>query len=360
MNRTELRLLQALPLEIKVAKTKQRVREWIDYYGVENVYASFSGGVGSTVLYFILQEVAHEQGWDTGISCLFVNTRNEYPSVVRHVYALKAQHNAKYKKIMGDRAYNCPGNFFDCIDIRLPKKFIRDVIKEKGYLVVSKKTSRCIGDIRRFKLRNDEYAKKRIRDLLNHKYKYSVPKRWQYLIDLPVKISVDCCHELKHSVYECYEMETGRKYPITGEQACESSFREDAYLKYGCNGFARKKPKSTPLAFWTQSDLLCFIKTRNLPYPECYGDIVLKDGQYMTTGEKRTGCMFCTAGITREEKEVENRFQRMERLYPVHYKYLFSDINEGGLGVGRLLDLMQIPYHVKEIIDMEEWMEMFN
>ena len=42
-------MLQALPLELKIEKTKLRIREWYDYYGGE-VYVSFSGGKDSTVL----------------------------------------------------------------------------------------------------------------------------------------------------------------------------------------------------------------------------------------------------------------------------------------------------------------------
>lgn len=45
----ELKLLQALPLELKIAKTKARIKDWVDFYGVDGVYVSFSGGKDSTV-----------------------------------------------------------------------------------------------------------------------------------------------------------------------------------------------------------------------------------------------------------------------------------------------------------------------
>lgn len=32
----ELRMLQALPLDLKVARTKQRIREWVDYWGKDS------------------------------------------------------------------------------------------------------------------------------------------------------------------------------------------------------------------------------------------------------------------------------------------------------------------------------------
>lgn len=33
MTLTELKMLQALPLEVKIAKSKRRILEWIQYYG---------------------------------------------------------------------------------------------------------------------------------------------------------------------------------------------------------------------------------------------------------------------------------------------------------------------------------------
>ena len=44
VTKDELKMLQSLPLDIKVAKSKQRIREFIDYYGADGVYISFSGG----------------------------------------------------------------------------------------------------------------------------------------------------------------------------------------------------------------------------------------------------------------------------------------------------------------------------
>ena len=39
----QLRQLQGLPLEVKVAKTMQRIKEWYEHYSGD-VYVSFSGG----------------------------------------------------------------------------------------------------------------------------------------------------------------------------------------------------------------------------------------------------------------------------------------------------------------------------
>lgn len=39
----DLKILQALPLEVKIMKSKQRIKEWYNYWN-GNVYVSISGG----------------------------------------------------------------------------------------------------------------------------------------------------------------------------------------------------------------------------------------------------------------------------------------------------------------------------
>ena len=46
----ELKMLQSLPLEVKVLKTQQRIREWVTHFGTDGVYVSFSGGKDISVI----------------------------------------------------------------------------------------------------------------------------------------------------------------------------------------------------------------------------------------------------------------------------------------------------------------------
>ena len=70
--RDDLKMLQALPLDLKIRKTQQRIREWVSYYGVDGVYVSFSGGKDSTVLLDIVRKMYPD------IEAVFVNTGLEY------------------------------------------------------------------------------------------------------------------------------------------------------------------------------------------------------------------------------------------------------------------------------------------
>ena len=53
----DLKYFQSMPLDIKVAMTKTRIREWVNAFGESGVYISFSGGKDSTVLLHLVREL---------------------------------------------------------------------------------------------------------------------------------------------------------------------------------------------------------------------------------------------------------------------------------------------------------------
>lgn len=80
----------------------------------------------------------------------------------------------------------------------------------------------------------------------------------------------------------------------------ESLNRKIVYLKHGCNMYDVSNPKSTPMAFWTQQDLYEYVVKEKLDIAEEYGEIKQDCyGRYYTTGENRTGCVFCLFGCHR-------------------------------------------------------------
>ncbi|MGL5328822.1 MAG: phosphoadenosine phosphosulfate reductase family protein, partial [Peptostreptococcaceae bacterium] len=117
MTRQELIMLQALPLEVKILKTKQRIREFISYFGVDGVYISFSGGKDSTVLLDIVRQEYPQ------VEAVFSNTGLEYPEIVQFARS------------------------FENVTMVRPKKTFKQVIQEHGYPIISKKTSRMLRDL---------------------------------------------------------------------------------------------------------------------------------------------------------------------------------------------------------------------
>ena len=114
MNKTELTMLQSLPLDIKVAKSKRRLEEFIAQVGKENVYISFSGGKDSTVLLHLVRSVFPD------IVAVYGDTGLEYPEIKEFV---RKQDN---------------------VEIIRPKMSFKEVIEQYGYPVLSKRTSKMI------------------------------------------------------------------------------------------------------------------------------------------------------------------------------------------------------------------------
>lgn len=85
-------------------------------------------------------------------------------------------------------------------------------------------------------------------------------------------------------------------------------------------------------------DILLYLKTFNIPYCSVYGDIVEdSNGKLITTGENRTGCMFCMFGVHLEKEP--NKFQRMAETHPKLYEYCIKK-----LGCGKVLDYIGVNY----------------
>lgn len=54
---TDLYQMQSLPLSAKVRMTARRIDDWVNQFGEDGVYVSFSGGKDSTVLVDIVRNV---------------------------------------------------------------------------------------------------------------------------------------------------------------------------------------------------------------------------------------------------------------------------------------------------------------
>ena len=304
MNKNELIMLQALPIEIKIAKSKLRIREFVDYYGEENVYISFSGGKDSTVL---LDLVRSEY---PNIEAVFVDTGLEYPEIKEFIKT------------------------FNNIRILRPKMSFKQVIEKYGYPMVSKEQARYIEDIRH----GSPYMK--IRRLEgDDKGRFKLSKKYRYLINAPFNISNKCCDVMKKEPVKRYEKETGKK-PIIGTMADESILRMQSYMKNGCNAFDSKRPLSTPLGFWKQQDILEYIYTNKLDIAPVYGDVIKEADGYKTTKLDRTGCVFCGFGVHLEKEP--NRYQLLEKSHPQLHKYCMEN-----LGFEEVCKFMNIEYKNK-------------
>ena len=329
----ELKIRQGLPLEVKVRMTKQRIREWVDEFGVDGVYVAFSGGKDSSVLLHMVRSMFPD------VPAVFCDTGLEYPDIRDFV---KTFENVVWLK---------------------PQKNFKSVVLDVGYPVVSKEVSQGVWDIRVCS------AKHNIKPSETKLYKLHFDRTskvfkpnfsWAKYIPLlyaPFKISHKWCDIMKKRPSKKYEKETGRK-PILATMASESRLRTTRWLKDGCNAFESARPTSKPMSFWTEQDVLKYIQTNHLPIASVYGDIVpdyevlgVSDGQISindilgepndyplkTTGCSRTGCMFCLFGCSRENYD---NLTEMKRTHPKQYDFIMKPIEKGGLGYKEVIDWM--------------------
>lgn len=381
----DLRQMQALPLDLKISLTKSRIRQWVHEFGEDGVYISFSGGKDSTVLLHLVRSMY------PNVPAVFVNTGLEYPEIVQFVKT------------------------FDNVDIIRPKMNFKQVIKKYGYPFISKEVTESVYDAKKYltalaqsatianrqtdrqtddfrmrivtensvelaNLLNERMKKRaggsnqRLAALLGwrtrnkeHPISATIPNndrsmfsltKWKFLLFAPFDVSNICCDVMKKEPVHRYARETGRK-PITAQMAQESLLRTRKWLQNGCNGFDMKRPVSNPLSFWTEQDILQYIRENGIKICSVYGDVVadeaksenvfgqlqmdiegnISEAQCMlkTTGCKRTGCMFCGFGC-HLEKPGEGRFERMKLTHPKLYEWIMKPTEEGGLNYKAVID----------------------
>lgn len=320
-------MLQHLPLEVKVAKTQQRIREWVNFYGKDGVYVSFSGGKDSTVLLHLVRGL-----YGNDIPAVFVDTGLEYPEIRQFVKT------------------------FENVEILKPKMGFVDVITKYGYPIIGKEVAERIEGVKKCINSNGEkyveFYYQIYGDKLSKRYDFS---KWKPLLDVDFNISPKCCSVMKKTPANIYAKITGRN-SITGVMAEESRLRKTNWLKTGCNAFDSKVPMSNPMAFWKNQDVLQYIKENKIPICSVYGDIVSVDtdkNQYenslvgsklRTTGCQRTGCIFCAFGA---HSRGDRRFLDLKITHPKQYAYCMNGgefvdgiwkPNKQGLGMSHVFD----------------------
>ena len=318
MNKNELIMLQSLPLELKIAKTKLRIEEFVRQVGAENTYISFSGGKDSTVLLHLVRSLF------PNITAVFSDTGLEFPEIRKFVHSKEN------------------------VVILKPKLSFKQVIEKYGYPVITKKTSKMIESLQKPTERNIKSRKLYMSDFRLDKdgnetdkpnKTSKIAKKWLKFIDSDIPVSNKCCYYLKESPIQKWSRDNDKR-AIVGTMAHESSERELNYLKTGCNNFSQGKEKCTPLGFWRESDILEYIVKYDLDYCSVYGDIIRDNetGDYKTTGERRTGCVFCGFGIHLEDSN-NNRMIRLSRSHPQLHKYCLDT-----LGFRKVYEFMGVRY----------------
>lgn len=276
----DLKALQEMSLYEKVILTKARIREFINKFGADQCYVSFSGGKDSTVLLDIARQV------DPNILAVFSDTGLEYPELKEHVKS------------------------HDNVLIVRPDMTFKEVLNRYGYPVLTKEIARAINTARNTP--SGKVAWNKFIKPVSTLYDYSKYKALIFA-DLDFKISDSCCDVMKKR-----PMHKIKKFPIVGTMTTESISRKREWLKAGCNVYTGKI-QCRPISFWTEKDIFEYTVQNNLKQCEVYGEFTCEG----CSGCKRTGCIYCAFGA---HLRNDNRYLLLKETHPQLYKYCMQDL----------------------------------
>lgn len=160
---------------------------------------------------------------------------------------------------------------------------------------------------------------------------FVLPEIWMPLLNIKavtgenIFFTEKCCEILKKEPLSRLEFPS----TMTGEQAVESTTRENSWMKNGCN---YKLPnggyKSKPLGAVSLEAVLYSLDYRETPICSDYGEIVCTQTGYKCSESQRTGCALCGFGI----KFDQDRFVRLQKTDESKVAFAFKPKPQGGLG----------------------------
>lgn len=240
------------------------IRDTINKWGEENFYLSFSGGKDSTVVHHLLDMALPENR----IPRVFIDTGIEYRAIVDFVKECAEKD--------------------DRFEIIKPTKNIRKLLEEVGYPFKSKEHSVMLYEWQR----GHRDTNKMRKYLECNGSKYECPKilRYQFTDTFDMKVSPDCCKELKKKPVRAWEKEKNKRIRITGMQKEEGGER----VNLNCIMIKRGKlvwfhPLAKVTGLWED----WFIETYDVPICKLYRP---------PYNFQRTGCKGCPFSLTLKEQ----------------------------------------------------------
>ena len=341
---------QRLPYKIKVAMTKDRIRDFYDEAKTRGYDCHVSvGGLDSIVLGHLIRSMGY--------------TEQEIPFV-----SASTLEDISIQKVHKE---------MNCIVVQPLKPKVR-ILQEEGFPVLSKRIANKINTIANPTEKNKTVRHAIITGECGEQGHYATDSKMRlpmtylqlfggldeegrklgYKAPTNFKVSHKCCYYLKEAPCDNWAKEHN-SVPYLGLMASEGGQRADALEEHGCNYFGKTTARSCPFAFWYHSDVIHLAVDLGVHIPDIYGEVKISkelnefgDHVYTTTGEQRTGCSMCGFGIQMEKRP--HRFDRLYERNPKEWDFWMNKCctDDDGVkyGWGRVLDYIGIKWR-----DPEHW-----
>lgn len=257
----------------------EMIKTTINKYGEEKFYISFSGGKDSTVLHYLVDMALP----DNKIPRVFSNTGIEYQKIVEFVKSLAKED--------------------DRFEIITPNKNIKKTLEDVGYPFKSKDHSDKVNIFQSMgfdSITVNNYLSETKKD--GSKNAFACPKklRYQFSDDFKLKVSRNCCVELKKKPFKKWAKENNKTITITGMRKSEGGPR----LRLNCIVTDKEKNvvKFHPLAVVSDDWENWFVDKYNIRLCDLY---------YKPYYFKRTGCKGCPYNL-----ELQKDLNMMATLLP--------------------------------------------
>lgn len=293
-------------LELYIAKAKRRIID-LYYETCGCCYLSFSGGKDSTVVLALIKLCEMDGKIPKNIiPAVFCNTKIELDATLEFVNWVKE-------------------NWYSNIEIIETPKTFNQVINEYGKPAISKVKSQ---ELNRTQIARENKvccnAEKRLLGINGKPYhKIKLANKDLHFLhkDFKIKISNECCNQMKKLPFKKYAEDHYIEGYYTGERMAEGGVRQMMFEKKLANGDANictriKGPYTikSPIVDWTDDIVELFIKKYDVPLSRAYTEY----------GLTRTGCFLCPFS--------QSLYENLKNLYinePNKYKasiYYLQDV----------------------------------
>lgn len=254
---------------------------------------SYSGGKDSTVLSHLISF-----GMGLKIAHVMSNTRMEYPETIKQV--------GKWFSMLRENNIEC--------HIVWPSKKPKDLWKEIGVPLWSK---RIAYKYRKFLNSKWDDIPSGVPNNLHESFRILKAKR--------IKVTDECCNELKKKPIKEWRRKTGILGSFTGIRCSESYLRRMTWIRFGSLYESGKEWIANPLSFWTSEDVNQYLTEHNI-HP-------IK----IPTVRGGSGCVTCMFGC--HLSKGKNALQELKELNPKMHSAAIND-----WGYKEVLDELGIPY----------------